>query len=220
MTNNVQNLKVNNCKIIESTNRNEFLELPKLQNHFKIFVKQSHRVPRHELEIFRPLIVRLEHSPIFAVLLNACSVHELSVLLHQIRQHHLDDCVENLLSNHDDGELNKKFHQATAWRAFLLSQPEDSVVLVRGSNPFAFQECDVKERRVVIDKLEQINLQRQAVVIFGLSSSELHVRQKHCQVIVQVIQNCDDDQVDDCSCDREHDEIFVRLMVDVVVELF
>ena len=45
----------------------------------------------------------------------------------------------------------------------------------------AHEKRDVEERRVVVDKLQEVQLQRHAVVVVGLCTPTLPVSQKHCQ---------------------------------------
>lgn len=86
-------------------------------------------------------------------------------------------------------------------RTFFLPQSKYSIVLCRCSRPLSFQKRNVEERWIVIDELEQIDFQRQTVVVLRLSSSILKVREKDGKIVIEVVEDGNDDKVDDARGD-------------------
>ena len=100
------------------------------------------------------------------------------------------DCVlhklhEELLAHEDEDHLHRQLHEAAAGGALLLvtdrsirsltififtclSVPKQSVVVIRGAGKAALDEGDVEDGAVEVDKLEEVTLQRQGVVIVCL----------------------------------------------------
>lgn len=82
-------------------------------------------------------------------------------------------------------QLSQPFNRS--YFQYFVPEPEDPIVLLGITDEFAFNESNIKNRGVVIDELEEINFEGQAVVKFGLSSQEFKFRQIFCKPIVDII---------------------------------
>lgn len=117
-------------------------------------------------------------------------------VLQQQRPQILHHGVHELLADHDDGQLDHQLHQASAEPAFLLPVVEESVVALRRPDEPSLDERDVEDAGVVVDELQQVNLQREAVVELGLSAQQLQLRQILRQVFVHKVEEHDQHQID------------------------
>ena len=82
----------------------------------------------------------------------------------------LDNLQKLLLPKEDHRHLNGDLHETSAWRTLLLSEAQQPVVVARVSCEPSFKECQVEDGAVEVDKLEQITLQSQRVVVVSLGS--------------------------------------------------
>ena len=82
----------------------------------------------------------------------------------------LDQLLHLLLPEEDHRHLNGDLHEASSWRAFLLTETKQPVVVAGVSCETSFEECQVEDGAVEVDKLEQIALQGQGVVVVRLGS--------------------------------------------------
>ena len=82
----------------------------------------------------------------------------------------LDQLLHLLLPEEDHRHLNGDLHEASSRRAFLLTETKQPVVVAGVSCETSFEECQVEDGAVEVDKLEQIALQGQGVVVVRLGS--------------------------------------------------
>ena len=112
------------------------------------------------------------------------------------------DCVlhklhEELLAHEDEHHLHRQLHEAAAGGTLLLVTdrsihhislssvytclpvPKQSVVVIRGAGKAALDEGNVEDGAVEVDKLEEVTLQGQGVVIVSLGPAMLKVNILH-----------------------------------------
>ena len=85
----------------------------------------------------------------------------------------LDNLQKLLFPKEDHRNLNGDLHETSAWRTLLLSEAQQPVVVAWVSCEPSFKECQVEDGAVEVDKLEQITLQSQRVVVVRLGSEKL-----------------------------------------------
>lgn len=124
-----------------------------------------------------------------------------------IRPEHLQHGVHRLLAHHNDHQLNAQLHQAAAGAALLLPEAEQPIVLGRIADELALEEGHIEDGAVVVDELEQIDLQRQALVELRLRAPVFAVGERHRQIVVRVVQHGDDGQIDEGRRRRQHDHV-------------
>ena len=70
-----------------------------------------------------------------------------------------------------------------------MCSTEKFVVLSRVANKFPLEEGDVEDGRVVVDELEEVDLEGEAVVELGLGAVQLQVSQPNSHVAVDLFIN-------------------------------
>ena len=73
----------------------------------------------------------------------------------------------------------------------FLAVIKQAVVFARVANKFAFEERNVEDRGVIVDKLQQVNLERQTVFELGLSAQQLSFGEPESNAAVESVENQD-----------------------------
>lgn len=108
------------------------------------------------------------------VLQSNVNPHGVEPLVEQ-REQHFQDRIDRLLADHYDPQLYAQFQETAAGSAFLLARMEQPIVVARVADEFALDEGYVEYRGVVVDELEQVDLEGEAVVELRLGAWELYL---------------------------------------------
>ena len=65
---------------------------------------------------------------------------------------------------------------------------EEAVVISRIADEVALGKRDVEYRGVIVDELQEVNLERESVVVLGLRPVQLEIGQPPCHVLVDLQQ--------------------------------
>ena len=105
-----------------------------------------------------------------------------------LRINELENETKYLFSNHDNKQLNTNISETSRRIASFNPSSLHSVVFRWTTNDqTAFEKRDVKQRRISVNKLKYVHLERGSVLILGLRSRILPVGEKHCDVNVNNI---------------------------------
>lgn len=171
-----------------------------LLTHFQILIEQTPRTPRQQLVIVSPLIARYQRRR--PIRIHAASIRsgprpsERIYPPRHIRNEHLQHSVHRLLAHHNDHQLNAQLHQTTTRTAFFLPITEDPIVLGRITDEFALEEGHIEYGTVVVDELEEVDLQCETLVVFGLRATIFPGSKGHGQIVVGIVKDGDYGQID------------------------
>eukprot|EP00051_Salpingoeca_urceolata_P024841 m.440942 g.440942 ORF g.440942 m.440942 type:complete len:361 (-) comp20280_c0_seq24:1769-2851(-) len=138
---------------------NEKRHEPVLQNHFKVFPKQSKFWVVDEVALRLPRCQKLSAPNGVVVRLAECCPAQ------EFGQQEFLAIINDLLADHDDCQLNGEFKEAPVLRAFVLSVTKKLVVVARHTRKLTLEKGNVNHGRIVVDKLEEKDLDRQMVVV-------------------------------------------------------
>lgn len=185
-----------------------------LDHHLEVFVEEGEPGVRSEVVVLLP--ARVGFAEVVVVARSLVPPHA------QDRPKYFDNVVEELLSQHDDDELDAQVEEAPGRVAHVVTSlceyvPSDFYVsgVVQEAT---LKECDVDERSVVIDELENEHLESEGVLVLSLSPRNLQAGEPRNQLLVDEIEHDDEDEVDEGGGDGggqlgvASDEVGVRLV--------
>ena len=85
----------------------------------------------------------------------------------------LHDLEDLLLAEEDHGHLDGHLHEASLRSALLLPEAEQPVVAAGSAGQSSLEEGEIKNGTVEVDKLEEVTLEGQSVVVVGLSPEQI-----------------------------------------------
>ena len=106
-----------------------------------------------------------EHCSRHSVMIESTFPDQRDVVLH--------DLEDLLLAEEDHGHLDGHLHEAALRSALLLPEAEQPVVAAGSAGQSSLEEGEIENGTVEVDKLEEVTLESQSVVVVGLSPEQI-----------------------------------------------
>ena len=112
-----------------------------------------------------------------------------------------NDAQEKLLSNKNNCQLKTNFHVASTRSTFFLPISKDSGIFSWIANEYSisFKESNVENGSIVVDKVEDVDFQRQRIVKLGLGPIEFHFGQSNGKFFIDVTDQQNTYKINACS---------------------
>ena len=112
------------------------------------------------------------------------------------RFQHLFDVAQKNLTTHNNRQVDTQLGQTTRLFTWLH--------VIKNKQIPSLDKGDVKDGRVEVDKLKEIHLHGQRILIVGVELLKFHVRQFDCQPPVKPLQNQNHEKIQNAGCDRDN----------------